>query len=203
MCAGVELPADLTQAITRAGRLHDIGKAHDVFQDTMRRAAVKRSWEKYEQHAPLAKSQGSTRHNTKNFRHELASALALLGEARPAIADLPEPLQLLCVYVIAAHHGRIRATLRSVPGEPAGVVFGIRDGDSLPSVTIAGSVVPSAGLSPSSFSGLGIAHDGTKPWQELADGLLTLHGPFKLAFLESLVRLADWHASSAPSQGVD
>ncbi len=193
---------EVSKTLIRAAKLHDIGKAHRVFQDTMSRSAEKQEWPGYREHAPLAKAKGRMKHKTKNFRHELASALALLGEARPAIADLSPPLQQLCVYTIAAHHGRIRASLRSVSGEPANVVFGVTDGDVLPSVRIGGELVSSSVLRPSSHSQMGMSADGlSAPWSDLAESLMTEHGPFRLALFETVIRLADWSASSQPSKG--
>jgi CRISPR-associated endonuclease/helicase Cas3 len=201
ICGAVMISEAVITTLVRAARLHDIGKAHAVFQNTMERSATANNWDGYPANAPLAKAKGGQKHKVKNFRHELASALALLSEARPAIEDLSLDHQQLCIYVIAAHHGRIRATLRSINGEPQGVVFGITDADTLPSVTIGSQSVPGSPLTPSRFSGVGSADDGTAPWQELSDALLTQHGPFQLAFFETLVRLADWKASSDPSAG--
>ena len=36
---------------------------------------------------------------------------------------------------------------------------------------------------------------GTRSWVTLACGLRDAHGPFVLAYLEALVRIADWRAS--------
>ena len=142
------------------------------------------------------------RHKTKNFRHELASALALLDDAAADLVDIPTDDHFLVVYLTAAHHGRVRMSLRAMPNDENGRVFGIKDGDVLPAVSIGDHVVPTSVLMPSRYTGLGLDSDGVRPWRERTDELLERFGPFALALLESVVRLADWKASSAPSEGL-
>ena len=198
-CDAVHLPPGISAVMITAARVHDIGKAHAVFQDTMQRSAAAHSWNHFDEHAPLAKSRGRFHHKKKYFRHELASALALLGEAAPALSSLPEEDRFLCVYLVAAHHGKIRMTLRSMPGEPTGTVFGVSDGDSLPTIRIGVATLPNATLEPSQYTGVGISTDGTKPWRDFTDDLFKRFGPFTLALMESVVRFSDWNASSRPT----
>lgn len=200
LCRTAGLSTGRSEVVITAARLHDIGKAHHVFQDTMKRCALDSP--AFDQYKPIAKSSGDhrARHKQKFFRHELASALALLGEARPALDHLADEDKFLCVYLIAAHHGRIRMSLRSMPKERPGFVFGVEDGEVLPSVRIGDTTRTfEATLSPSSFTGLGLGDDGTEPWQERAAALYARLGPFALAYLETLVRLSDWKASSNPT----
>jgi CRISPR-associated endonuclease/helicase Cas3 len=200
----IGLTDDLTLVSLTAGRLHDIGKAHPIFQDTMRRGAEEAGWIHFDASAPLAKSRGRQRHRNAEgkrttFRHELASALALLGEARPALDHLPEEHRFLCVYLIAAHHGRIRMSLRSLPGEPPDVVFGVRNGDVLPSVSIGALTVLASEIAPTQLLTIGTDESGVIPWRDRTEELRSRFGVFGLSLLESVVRLADWKASSAPS----
>lgn len=200
LCGAAGLSADRSEVVITAARLHDIGKAHSVFQDTMKRCAS--GSQTFDQYVPIAKSSGDKRalHKQKFFRHELASALALLREARPALDHLADEDKFLCIYLIAAHHGRIRMSLRSMPKEQLGFVFGVKDGEVLPSVRIGETTQTiEATLSPSSYTGLGLGDDGTEPWQERAAALYARLGPFALAYLETLVRLSDWKASSHPT----
>src|SRR5438477_419350 len=50
---------------------------------------------------------GRLRHQRKQSRHELASALALLQRGDP----------FRSAYLAGAHHGRVRLSIRSLPGE--------------------------------------------------------------------------------------
>jgi CRISPR-associated endonuclease/helicase Cas3 len=113
------LRPDQLEAAAVAARLHDLGKAHPVFQETLRNSAADNGERALAElvGAPWAKSGGSRRprHSRRHFRHELAGALALLGDGAVALDGLAEPD--LAVYLVAAHHGRVRTGIRSLPGE--------------------------------------------------------------------------------------
>lgn len=189
-------PAAIDAAVL-AGGLHDIGKAHSVFQDTMARTAddTDRRW--VQEGGPWAKSGGAhhLRHERPFFRHELASALALLGEGAVALEGAQE--RELVIYLVAAHHGRVRLGIRSVPDHEPATVLGIADGDSLPEVDTPLGALPSSVLSLAPM-GLG-GSDGRRSWSEVMLSLVGRAdlGPFRVGFLEALVRLADWRASAA------
>jgi CRISPR-associated endonuclease/helicase Cas3 len=181
------------EALRRAGLWHDVGKAHKVFCTTMHSCPE----------APqgfLAKSPCpcNARHERRYFRHELASTLAWLaqhdGETN---ADL-------IAYIIAAHHGKVRMSLRAMPTEdpaPDGKRFarGIWEGDELPPLDFQGEHSDGTALSLALME-LGEGEQGPS-WTARTLGLLEQHGPFRLAWLETLVRLADWRASSNEQQG--
>ena len=135
------------------------------------------------------------------FRHELASALAWLQTAeRQGRSDDPEARRHvdLIAYLVAAHHGKVRVSIRSLPGEAQpgdpGCLFarGVWHGDRLPVVNLpTGEVVGPLALD------LSCMQLGPESWLER---MLALRddqrlGPFRLAFLESMVRIADWRAS--------
>ena len=193
-------PTGLSQAAidaaVAASGLHDIGKAHPVFQETLVRSAddSDRTW--VQEGGPWAKSGGSRRahHERRFFRHELASALALLSEGAATLDGLEE--RDLVVYLAAAHHGRVRLGIRSVPDRERTTVLGIADGDVLPEVHTPLGIVPSSRLSLAPI-GLG-GSDGNPSWSEMMLELVARSdlGPFRLGFLEALVRLADWRASA-------
>lgn len=193
------LPVPLREAAAVAGRLHDIGKAHPTFVSTMERSADDSDRSRVRTDGPWAKSGGTRRprHDRPYFRHELASALALMGDGAGALHGVSE--RDLVVYLVAAHHGRVRLGIRSIPEEEQHRrVLGIADGDVLPEVRIPGGVVAASALSLASVQ-LGRGAGGVPSWAERALALLTRDdlGPFRLAVLEAIVRLADWRASAS------
>lgn len=207
------LSAEQRRAAILAARLHDLGKAHPVFVDTLRAAAddPDERVEADRTGPPWAKSGGSrsNRHARPFFRHELASALALLDDGHVVIDSEAE--KDLIIYLVAAHHGRIRLGFRSLPGEyqPRGelgvrtVALGIVDGEMLPEVQVPGATVPASMLHLSVMR-LGNDAAGNPSW---AARMLPLRdrsdlGPFRLGYLEALVRMADWRASASPGASV-
>ena len=145
-------------------------------------------------HMPwLAKSTRGGTHSRPHFRHELASALALLYMGA---SDLT-------VYLAACHHGKVRLSIRALPDEtkPEGAdskfARGIWDNDELPPTDLGGVTKEAVKLNLEPML-LGASDDGKKSWLErmlaLRDGI----GVFRLAFLEALIRAADVRASSEP-----
>jgi CRISPR-associated endonuclease/helicase Cas3 len=131
----------------------------------------------------------------------------------------------LAVYLIAAHHGKVRTVLRSTEGGDD--VFGVRPEAILPPLP---GWVPAAlplDLRPRAFGAVGAWDDAGErftsimpSWVGVVAELLgpelpgdpapcaavPVHeprglGPFRLAFLEALVRAADARASRWPGRG--
>jgi CRISPR-associated endonuclease/helicase Cas3 len=208
--AALELTSTLTTAglsegqrlaAIHAARLHDVGKAHPVFQESLRRtvAGELRSLEG----VLLAKSGGlgSLRHSRKGFRHELASALMLLGEGAVALEGVDETD--LVVYLVAAHHGRVRIGFRpSIDDRPVEGrlrALGVDDGETVQAIELHSGELPASTIDLSCMA-LG-DHGERTSWSARALALRDRPdlGPFRLGFLEAVVRLADWTASAAPS----
>lgn len=174
-------------SVVRAGRWHDVGKAHPVFDRTMHACAL----------APegfLAKSPCKGRHGRRFFRHELASMLAWLAQ-HDGTPDCD-----LIAYLVLAHHGKVRTSLRAMPTEVAdrGVkrfARGVWEGDTLPALEFDGERSTETPLKLALME-TGLGEQGPS-WAERGLKLLEEHGPFRLAWLETLVRLADWRASRA------
>ena len=168
-------------ALESAARNHDWGKAHPVMQETLHGNAGP-----YEEF--LAKSVEKRRHKRQHFRHELASALAMVAAGEDDLA----------AYVAAAHHGRVRVSMRSMAGErDTGrmCVRGVWEGDELPACPLGGGVVRAAStltLTPVVL--------GSGSWTERVLRLRDELGPFRLAYLEALLRAADEEASSKGDQ---
>lgn len=139
---------------------------------------------------PWAKSDHKKgRPNRKHFRHELASALALLLHKESDLA----------AYLAAAHHGKVRLSIRSLPDEeipPDGQRFvrGVWEGDPLPAVDLGCEVSTQPVTLTLSFMEMGEGPYGPS-WLERMLRLRDHHGPFKLAWMETLVRVADWRGT--------
>lgn len=198
------LPGEICEAVGLAGRFHDVGKAHPVFQETLLGSVDEEERRRQESGVPWAKSHRTrrSRHRRRYFRHELVSALALLDAGGEVLTGVEE--RDLVVYLVGAHHGRVRLGIRSLPEEDpheqvegGRVALGVHDGEELAAVEIPGGVVPSTTLDLSVME-LGMGPDGRRSWTQMALGLLERIdlGPFRLGFCEAWLRLADWRASA-------
>lgn len=207
-------PAEIPwPAIEVAARWHDVGKSHPAFQTMLldgfdlqeREAAQAMQWAKSrpardadgKRLRPRYRIERDGREQERpGFRHELASALAWLAH------HSGEPRADLIAFLIAAHHGKVRGSIRSLSTEKAPpkavrpFARGVWDDDELPAVDLGnGEAVPETRLS-LDLMRLGDGESG-RSWIQR---VLALRddpelGPFRLALLETLVRIADWRGS--------
>ena len=194
-----------------AARWHDVGKAHRVFQNFLTEG---RNIPTEYQGVLLAKApwRAGIRFDRAHFRHELASALAWLqaGDASD------ERLRNLVAYLIATHHGKVRLSLRAMPGETVPPVTdsqpeidrlharGVWQGDIIPgegAPSLALDGVP-AQLPPLDLSLMRLGEtNGAPSWTARMLALRDAAdlGLFRLAWLETLLRAADAVGSTRPT----
>ncbi len=186
--------------LTRSGRWHDLGKGHPVFRKMLTKnqpeEITRQIW---------AKSDGKNRVKSERpgFRHELVSALVALEQGE----------DFLLTYLVAAHHGKIRMSIQANPNEKKPsedykrYARGVWDGDEL---KLPGDTWRF--YKTGDFQGKDEIEDFSQElslvcmemgdnehgesWTAQAINLLEEYGPFKLAFLETIIRIADWRASA-------
>ena len=110
----------------------------------------------------------------------------------------------LLVYLVASHHGKVRAALHAAPADQdyrdrdkRGLpIRGVREGDTLASTVIVPGAPPvpeiSLTLEP---AGIGLSPRTGASWRERCVSLLERFGPTGVAYLESILRAADVRAS--------
>ena len=111
----------------------------------------------------------------------------------------------LLAYLICSHHGKIRMTWHSSPADQSNSslrfrIRGVQQDDELPSITLFGVDGRTTGQLPAarlnlSPSEMGISRRTGRSWTERVLRLLERLGPFRLAWLEALLRAADQRAS--------
>jgi len=190
LLAKIDIGEFFEQELLIAARWHDAGKTHKVFRQAMvddsSKVDIAVFWAKT--------SKKKITYSRRGFRHELASALALLENNH---SDLS-------AYLAAAHHGKVRMSIRSLPHElrpsSGSIRFarGIWNGDPLPEASLGGGeTLPKTCLN-LSYMDIGESEKGAS-WlmRMLALRDSPTIGIFRLAYLEALLRCSDWKASKA------
>ena len=188
------LVPELADKLATAGRWHDIGKALErddasgafsPFQEMLRKAGNVESKHPRDgvDYAKSNSRRGSSWRDRHQFRHEVASALAYLAE---------ENADDLVAWLIMAHHGKVRMTPTPWNDQRLDDVAGVRPGDRIPARAMSLVAREEAFELDPDLLVPSVIHPG---WQGRAVKLLAGHGPQFLAYLEALVRVADWRAS--------
>ena len=205
---------ELKDTFVTAVKYHDLGKAHRVFQDTMLKNTDEKTISRDE---IWAKRGGKAHHNRENFRHEAISAVAFL-KLFPDHHDVD-----LIAYLIAAHHGKVRMSMRPLPKkrikrhinpnskyilgmlvdgeEPIPVFLSSKNCKSAKSTEekIVEDVEDTVRIN-AEVTKIGRNANGDRSWLQITLGLLNKYGPFRLAYLEAVIRAADSTASKKEAE---
>jgi CRISPR-associated endonuclease/helicase Cas3 len=186
-----DLSDGTASTVVTAAYLHDAGKAHKIWQDALCDMAAPERRAEIDSGRPWAKSGGSGRLRFAGdvpFRHELASLLLLDGPLRRLLADVHEDLAR---YLVLAHHGRLRVQVRDPAEAEQDSLLGL-ERDAVWSVPpLFGQPAAELTVDIEQF-----ALGGERSWTRDALALRDQYGPFVLAYLETVVRIADWRASA-------
>ncbi len=197
------LDGALQSAVITAARWHDVGKAHDAFQNMLTASGRDPPdetvlWAKSNRVGGRpdywVRDHEGKKRRRRYFRHELASALGWLQ-----LTDPSTPERDLIMYLIGAHHGKVRQSIRSLPGETTPedterlFARGVWNGDELPLVEGITDSAVALDLTPMRL--------GEGSWLERSLRLRNRYGPFILAYLEAIVRVVDWRISA--EEGVE
>ncbi|MBN1854709.1 MAG: CRISPR-associated helicase Cas3' [Pirellulales bacterium] len=199
------------QSIITAALWHDVGKAHQAARTAMQDFDTIKALDPLNQQIwAKSGSKGIPNYRIiekdadgndkpikrRGFRHELASALTWLASSNG------QPDYNLVAFLIAAHHGKVRGSIRSLPTEnkpdDPRVKFarGLWEGDKIEAVDVGdGQMTPEVTVDLSLME-LGEDEQGRPSWLARVLKLRDEYGPFRLAYLETLVRIADWHGSN-------
>ena len=137
---------------------------------------------------PRARGNGRRDPHRRHFRHEVGSALAVMGHA----GDLTDRVRDLAAYLAASHHGKVRLGIRSLPGrrrgsldstpEPGHLLGYPVDEDemeTLPCVDLGDGAYAGETELDMSIAQIGISEAGERSWLDRTLGLLEWLGPFK------------------------
>jgi CRISPR-associated endonuclease/helicase Cas3 len=195
--ASLNLPGPVRDVLLDAARWHDAGKAHPAFQAMIKPEELAQYPGRIAAKAPRHAWKGGriTRRDDerrKFFRHELASGILALQQGKPD----------LVAYLAAAHHGKVRLSIRSMPDEflppDTGVRFarGVWNGDMISSVDLGGDVSLPETTIDLSYMDLGEGSQGPS-WLARMLALRDKEdlGIFRLAYMEALMKAADERAS--------
>ncbi len=235
LCDALRIPEEQADVLLLALAFHDYGKCHPQFQSMIKENAQGdlakapnsewtapngNRWIRHELASALGLMEVLAQTNRMHP--------ALLGEWKDYIEiGVIKPMDENCtpseagyildklskddfnllLYLVAAHHGKVRASLHATPDDQNGLreadnempIRGIYNGDELPSVDIA--LPDGAELKTPAIrlhldaANMGLSNRYGASWSERVDEIMQKYGPFQLSWMESLIRVADIQAS--------
>lgn len=183
-------------AVVSAAYLHDAGKSHKIWQNALCALAPGEDKARIEAGRPWAKSGRQGRlafAGNVSFRHELASLLLIDGPLTGLVDESAD--SELARYLVLAHHGKLRVQVREPDQVDTNVLLGIENGATWSVPSLFGQPAAELTVDLDQFS-----FGGQRSWTRTALSLRDQYGPFVLAYLETLVRVADWRASAGDRQ---
>ena len=180
-----------SDATVAAAYAHDVGKSHKIWQDALCALAPAERRAEVDAGRPWAKSGQAGRLDFAGdvrFRHELASLLMLDGPLRGLLAGVADID--LARYLVLTHHGKLRIQVREPDDAEPGVLLGLEQDATHSVPPLLGQHGGELTVDLNQFT-LG----GERSWTRAALALRDRYGPFVLAYLETVVRVADWRAS--------
>ncbi len=184
-------PPEFVRIIETAGFFHDIGKSDPRFQADLHNEAglyalglsEERDMTRLLAKSAIKSSRGSPRVVRKGFRHELLSVA--LAKKHPRFAGFSDDERDLALWLIGTHHGY---------GRPFFPVYNDPEPRPRTVVTFDGATLDA------DYGDLPLRLD--QGWFELEARVRRRFGPWELARLEAVVRLADHRASQLEQEGV-
>jgi CRISPR-associated endonuclease/helicase Cas3 len=174
--------------IEEAAKWHDVGKAHEVFQKIINQNNAPSCIKNHIAKAP--NNEWTGKYERKYFRHELVSGLAALENGKND----------LVAYLVVAHHGKIRNSIRAMPDENVPpdsnkkFARGVWDGDKIKSFEFFNGEIMNDTSLKLSYMELGETEAGDS-WDYRILKLSSKIGIFKLGLMENILRSADQRAS--------
>ncbi|HXT94614.1 MAG TPA: CRISPR-associated endonuclease Cas3'', partial [Trebonia sp.] len=195
------LSPDAARSAVVAGWLHDAGKAHPIWQDALCALAEQDEQDEIAAGRPWAKSGGRTGRlefaGDVPFRHELASLLLIDGPLGSLLDQAPD--RDLARYLVVAHHGKLRVRIGELSAADADAeILGLRQGARCAIPPLLGRLASTLTVDLEQFT-----PESAGSWTKAIAGLLSRYGPFTLAYLEAIVRIADWRASGGRELAAD